>query len=391
MDPTTPQLIAAIHSAPRKCVIVLAGGGAQALGLLLNVPGASRTVMEGLVPYDEAALAEFLGHRPAQFCSLDTSIRIARRAFDRAGWLAPGESVLGIGCTATLTTDRPKRGDHRVHLSVAGETDTVSYSLTMSKDARDRAGEEAVVDALLLNALAAACGLAEGVSVSLLPGENVEVERAPAHDPLDVLVRGQAAAVCFEVDGRMRLARAEAGLLLPGAFNPAHDGHWQLAAVAARQIGQPAAFELSVTNVDKPSLAAAEVRRRAAQFTWRAPLWVTRSPTFVEKAALFPGAVFVVGADTAERIVQPRYYCDRHDLMVGALAGIRRCGCRFLVGGREDSSGRFVGPADFAVPEGYADLFEGIPEQEFRIAASSTVLRQQRGPSDAIDQLSARP
>ena len=45
---------------------------------------------------------------------------------------------------------------------------------------------------------------------------------------------------------------------------------------------------------------AEEVRRRLAQCTWRAPLWLTRAPTFAEKALLFPGVVFVVGMTVLE-------------------------------------------------------------------------------------------
>ena len=80
-------------------------------------------------------------------------------------------------------------------------------------------------------------------------------------------------------------------------------------------VGGGPAFELSVANVDKPALAPEEVRRRLAQFAWRAAVWLTRAPTYTEKAELFPGCVFVVGADTAARIVQPRFYQDSEEQM----------------------------------------------------------------------------
>ena len=51
--------------------------------------------------------------------------------------------------------------------------------------------------------------------------------------------------------------------------------------------------------------------------------------TFAEKAQLFPGVVFVVGVDTAERIVQPRFYGDSEERMLQALEQIRQSGCRF--------------------------------------------------------------
>jgi hypothetical protein len=88
--------------------------------------------------------------------------------------------------------------------------------------------------------------------------------------------------------------------------------------------------------------------------------------------------VFVVGADTAARIVHPRYYAASTAALRAALERIRHSGCRFLVCGREDAAGRFVHCADLALPEGSQDLFEAIPESVFRLAVSSTALRAGR-------------
>src|SRR5207244_2940342 len=95
---------------------------------------------------------------------------------------------------------------------------------------------------------------------------------------------------------------------LPGSFNPLHEAHVELAQTAAALEGTEAAFEVSLVNVEKPALCDEEVRRRLQQFAWRAPVWLTRAPTFVEKGRLFPGAALVVGADTAARIVDRRFY-----------------------------------------------------------------------------------
>ena len=38
---------------------------------------------------------------------------MAARAYERACWLEPGEPAVGLGCTAALVTDRPRRGDWR--------------------------------------------------------------------------------------------------------------------------------------------------------------------------------------------------------------------------------------------------------------------------------------
>ncbi len=128
-------------------------------------------------------------------------------------------------------------------------------------------------------------------------------------------------------------------------------------------------------NADKPPLTAEEVRRRACQFTWRAPLWLTRAPTFPEKSALFPGATFVVGVDTAVRILDPRFYGDAA-ARDAALSTFAAAGCRFLVAGRVDAAGRFLGLEHLSMTSSHAKLFTGIPEETFRVDVSSTELRK---------------
>jgi hypothetical protein len=376
IDGAAHRLIQALHDAPGKCVLAVTGGGTQAAAMLLNVPGGSRTILEVLVPYAERSLDEFLGHRPEQACSAATSVAMARRALERARWLAPGEAVVGVGCTASLATDRPKRGDHRFHLAVHDARRVRTYSLTLTKGARAREGEEAILDAVLLNALAEAFGIEARLPAPLLGDEAVAQEVQATGGLLARLLQGDVARVCMEVDGRLRTDAAPPKLLLPGSFNPLHEGHCRLAAVASQMTGQPAGFELSVTNVDKPALEIEEIQRRLIRFCWQVPVWLTRAPTFAEKAQLFPGIVFVVGADTAVRIVEVKYYHDDEARMAAALEQIRSQGCRFLVAGRVEQSGRFVGLDELAIPAAYRDLFVEIPEAAFRCDISSTQLRQ---------------
>jgi hypothetical protein len=110
---------------------------------------------------------------------------------------------------------------------------------------------------------------------------------------------------------------------------------------------------------------------------WHAPLWLTRAPTFVEKAGLFPGVVFGIGADTAARIVHAQYYQDSTERMIAALDTIRGQGCRFLVAGRVDRSGRLLDVDQLGLPSEYRDLFCAIPTTQFRQDISSTQLRVQ--------------
>jgi hypothetical protein len=301
---------------------------------------------------------------------------MARRALDRARCLAPGRPAAGVACTASLATDRPKKGDHRLHLTVlTGCGRGGTWSLTLHKSARDREGEEAILDALLLNAMAEAFGVAARVPVPLLPGEEVERRPCTRHALASLLAGDGVQALRAEPDGRHALTAAPPRAVLPGAFNPLHEGHRRLAAEAARRLGCEVDFELSVVHVDKGILNIEEVRQRLAQFAGLAGVWVTRAPTFAEKAALFPGATFVVGADTAERIFASRYYPDGEPGLADALNRVRGLGCRFLVACRPLPGGGCLGLENLDVPEAGHGLFVAIPREELTVDVSSTQLR----------------
>lgn len=174
----------------------------------------------------------------------------------------------------------------------------------------------------------------------------------------------------IEVEGEI----AAGTPLLPGSFNPLHHGHEQLAHAAGQLLDREVSFELAIVNVDKPPLSVEEVRRRLVQFEAIAPVVLTRAPRFVEKARLFPRSSFVIGWDTAVRLVHARYYGDNTAEMTVALEEMRAAAVRFVVAGRTHE-GDFRTLEDADLPAEFASMFEGIPEALFRADVSSTELR----------------
>lgn len=344
-----------LHETPWQGVFHIAGGGTSLISEILNTPGASRTVLDVRIPYAGTAMAEMLGAAPEQACSEATARAMAMSAFQSARRLGASQPF-GFACTASLATDRVKRGEHRAHAAIQTPTDTYTAFWTFDGD---RAEEEAALSEALWAKIGQVLGI-PGVEGS------VDILHTAGKPAWQALILGDEQAVATaDHDGR---------LLLPGAFNPLHDGHRQMMAIAEEMTGLTGAYELSVANVDKPFLDYREIEQRLAQFD-RA-VWLTRLPTFIEKARQFPDATFIVGLDTVVRIAEPRYYGGLL-MRDEALKELAEYGARYIVFGRTMND-RFQVLEDVAesLPETLSERCTGVPAERFNNPISSTGVRQ---------------
>jgi nicotinamide mononucleotide (NMN) deamidase PncC len=381
-DSSQPKIVEQIHASGRQLVMAITGGGSRAIADLLTVPGASATVLEAVVPYSLPALEDWLGGKVNRACSEQTARAMAMAAFERARQLSPADrrTLIGIGATASLVSTRPKRGPHRIHVAWQTATATVAYSVELVKDERSRADEEAVASQVVLTAVAEACGVANDLPSKLTASEQVVRGEKIAPAAWTELLLGERRTVDALVAEATRPnhtggteAHGVRRAIFSGAFNPLHTGHRRMAELAAERLGVPITLELSTTNVDKPPLDFLEIDNRLRQLADFTVL-LTRAPTFVEKAAIFPGSTFVVGADTIARIADPAYYGGSAERRDAAIAAVASSGCRFLVFGR-DVGGRFVTLTSLDLPSALRMLCEEVPESEFRDDSASTRLR----------------
>lgn len=368
--------IRAFHACGKPCVLAITGGGSAAISRLLAVPGGSRSVLEAIVPYANASLTEWLAREPDAYCSADTALMMAAVAWQRAARLAQNtQDVIGLSCTASLASDAPKRGAHRCWIATQSAHETRLTHLTLAKGARTRAEEEALVADLALWALFEAAGLQPDVQPAFVGDEALQVQVARPHAAIREVWNGERSHVWSLADGGVAQGIAERPLgLIPGAFNPVHAGHHELRKVAQAILGGPVAFELTIANADKPRLDFHSIEQRRAQFR-SALLAITCAPLFVDKARVFPNTTFIVGFDTAARLIDPRFYGHSEPLMQAALAELRSLGAHFLVAGRLSAAG-FQTFDDLTVPAAFHGLFTSIPESQFRADVSSTALRK---------------
>ena len=162
-------------------------------------------------------------------------------------------------------------------------------------------------------------------------------------------------------------------LILSGSFNPLHEGHIELLKASSKEFKKNPLFEISIKNVDKSEINFNDLMDRINQFKSLGKLVVTNSAKFEEKSKIFKESIFVIGYDTALRLVDSKYYSDdfRKSLKI-----IEKNNCSFLV------SGRFINK-NYKKPnninfKGYDYLFNILSEEKFRIDISSTQLRRLR-------------
>lgn len=373
------SVVEAIHASPTRAVVYLAGGASQALGWLLSVPRASETILEASVPYSRISMTELLGKVPNKFVSKETAEDIATIAYNRSLKLSiPGTPVAGIGFTGTLVSATPKRGNHRCYVCARTEDHLWNYQFTFTKGLRDRVQEDRVASQILIKAILSASGVCIDSPFDVQESEKLmeTVTMFDENERIRFLLEGTVCMIPYAYGSGSVHSEDVRRVVLSGSFNPLHEGHLKLMDAACSVVSGVPIFEVSVINADKPPLSLEEIKSRASQFEKAGrTVAFTNQPYFFKKAELFPNSTFVIGVDTAIRLIDPKYYDGNSSRMLEVLLGMQHLGCDFLVAGRKIDQ-KFLALSDLNIPSELEGIFKSVPAEAFRVDISSTEIRE---------------
>lgn len=280
-----------------RLFIASTGAGAGAQNRVWSVPGCSKYFAGAIFPYGQDQMDDFLGFTPDGYCSESTALDMAMASYLRA-WDKRGCDAVGIGLTASVAGLERHRGDHRIHAAMVNGTTAQACTVVLKKgkgkEARARDGRRA--DRIVQDLIRLASGrCSHGVKCkNVLHEAN---ERFFAHP-------------FFDVDGTRNAKRkANARLvfdpLYPGAFNPPHAGHFQIADSLPGTT-----FNITKDSPHKSPLSLAEMLQHAKLFKGHRVLFSRNDPLYLDKARLAPGTTFVIGSDALLRMLDPKWGPD---------------------------------------------------------------------------------
>ncbi|MDK2946975.1 MAG: hypothetical protein PWQ63_135 [Methanolobus sp.] len=350
-----------IHRSPFRIVLAITGGGTEAIGELLRHGGGSDTILEAMVPYSKESLHDLIGKKPDKYASSETAKVMAMSAYRRALLLDSRSEkpeplkLIGIGVTCKLAKHGHEREGRQHELYFASQS---YYKTTVSgvtfKEKGSREEQESIAANYILDRIASLCDPKKYAMQDTQENDagkrtHIQEDEAEANNETSELLLRTLESINSgkNVPAKVNLGNNpnKPGIIMSGSFNPCHKNHIEIAMIASGKYGMPVDFEISLANVDKPPIDYISLKERvdsvkACMQDMRkgsaGNIYLSNSPLFADKAILFPGAIFLIGTDTLNRLFNVNYYREGED-MQSLIDHFRKYNTKFLVFRRKDA------------------------------------------------------
>lgn len=322
------SLAALINKTSTRAVIIATGGGTGIFPLLLERGGGSSTLLSGMIPYAQEETIGIMAGKPDKFVSEQTARSLAMAAYMKALKLRTEDyPVVGLACTASLQTiPASEEREGRKHsifvaMQTATKTVAVTFEIEQYKPPKIDHGFSGYMDTTgifyrqveeeqcvlaLLNLLAEGCDLECEPATSEANLKFTVTRKEREDEVFGKLLAKSLSKVVYPGKGG-----ENPKIIFPGSFNPVHKAHLEMVDIIRNKENlrdKTIGFEISMFNVDKPPVDFISLRERVEQFeALGETVIITNAPTFIEKSNMFPHKSFIVGYDTAVRILDPRY------------------------------------------------------------------------------------
>lgn len=303
---------------PFRVFLATTGGGVGLQKMLWETlgqkQGPSTYLVGSSVPYEPEMTDSFLGFKPEKYASAETAVDLAMQAYYMA-YKPGGAPAVGVGLSASVASTREHRGAHRVFAAYFSDTGCRLVSVEIKKGVGliSRIKDGALCDFVGLTMLLKGTNVLGVLDDLAMPDFLKEMILSYRDEPADDLAREQFFKRSYFSASGYRYPVLCSGMqtIYPGAFNPAHDGHFGCeAAYLKANPGKSVVFAICADPPNKPALTTAEMLQRAKGLKGRNRMITSGDAFYIEKARRNPMCHMILGADAALRLLDPKWGID---------------------------------------------------------------------------------
>lgn len=318
--------------------LVATGGGSGFQNELWQEPGSSAYLSGASFPYSPEEQEEFLGFMPEHFCSEEAAVDLASAAYMKA-YKFGGKNPVGLAVTASVASEKEHRGDHRIYTCIMTNDKVLTSHTVLEKGVgrivRLKDGHYADDEALFTLLDGLEIGQVKDM-ITLYDATKLARERFFQRPFFMAEGKRVEPSVINHLNGNHYT-------LMPGAFNPPHEGHYGAAMHVDSEHHLRTVFEITSDPPHKDSLSVQDMLKRAKMLQGHNRYISQGIPLYLQKARAFPGVGFVIGADAVVRLMDPKWGVDINTM----FREFRDLGAVMYVIGRE-IDGKFTTRDDIA-------------------------------------------